>query len=151
MGYDFRDYLKDERPYLTSDEIKALIYDGFAFGSHSIDHPEYRLISEEEQIRQTKDSLDELCKRFGLDYRFFSFPFTDEGVTRQFFQRIFDPRDPVADITFGEAGMKKDTFPDHFQRIPFEGTSLPAKQLLAGEYAWWMLKSLAGRNGIKRS
>ncbi len=150
MGCDFRGYLKVKQPYLTSGQIEKLISQGFAFGAHSIDHPEYRFISEEEQIRQTRESIKDVCGKFGLSYRLFSFPFTDSGVKKKFFQKIFDPEQPSADITFGEAGLKKDFITSHLQRIPFEGTSLSAKQILTSEYVYYLLKAFAGRNRIKR-
>jgi peptidoglycan/xylan/chitin deacetylase (PgdA/CDA1 family) len=150
MGYDFPGYLKVNRPYLTSIQIEKLISQGFAFGAHSIDHPEYRFISEEEQFSQTRESIKDVCGKFGLSYRLFSFPFTDSGVKRNFFQKIFDPEQPVADITFGGAGLKRDCMSSHLQRIPFEETSLSAKQILLSEYFYYLLKAFAGRNRIKR-
>ena len=150
MGYDFPGYLKVNQPYLTSGQIDKLIFQGFAFGAHSIDHPDYRFISEDEQISQTRESIKDVCVKFGLDYRLFSFPFTDSGVKRSFFQKIFDPEQPVADITFGGAGLKKDFIASHLQRIPFEGTQLSAEQILASEYVYYLMKAFTGRNRIKR-
>lgn len=150
IGYDFPGYLKVKQPYLTGSQIEKLISRGFAFGAHSIDHPEYRFISEDEQISQTKESIMDVCGKFGLNYRLFSFPFTDSGVKRSFFQKIFNPEHPVADITFGGAGLKKDFMTSHLQRIPFEGTSLSAKQILTSEYVYWLIKAIAGMNRIKR-
>ena len=138
------------QPYLTSGQIEKLISQGFAFGAHSIDHPEYRFISENEQIIQTRESIKNVCMKFGLSYRLFSFPFTDSGVKRSFFQKIFDPEQPVADITFGGAGLKKDFMTSQIQRIPFEGTSLSGEQILTSEYVYYLLKAFAGRNRIKR-
>jgi len=91
-----------------------------------------------------------VCEKFRLDYRLFSFPFTDYGVKSSFFLKIFDPYQPVADITFGGAGLKKDFMKAHLQRIPFEGNSLSAKQILATEYVYWLLKAIIGRNSISR-
>ncbi|MCX6252006.1 MAG: polysaccharide deacetylase family protein [Bacteroidetes bacterium] len=150
VGYNFGQYLEKQRPYLTSLQVQELIEQGFTFGAHSIDHSEYRFISEEEQIRQTNQSIDEICQRFHLDYRVFSFPFTDYGVQKSFFNTIFNPGSPVADLTFGGAGLKKDSIERNFQRIPFEGTLLTAKQILGTEYLYYMMKSMIGKNKIKR-
>jgi peptidoglycan/xylan/chitin deacetylase (PgdA/CDA1 family) len=150
VGYDFNWYLETQKPYLSSDQISSLVRQGFTFGAHSVDHPEYRFISEEEQIRQTKESMDAVCGRFQLDYRVFSFPFTDFNVKKSFFERLFDPASPIADVTFGGAGMKKDSVGRNIQRIPFEGTGLRAKQILGTEYLYYMMKSVMGRNTIKR-
>jgi peptidoglycan/xylan/chitin deacetylase (PgdA/CDA1 family) len=150
MEYDVEEYLKVKQPYLTSSQVEKLISQGFAFGAHSINHPDYRYISEDEQVLQTKNSIAFVCSKFGLNYRLFSFPFTDSGVKRSFFQMIFNPEQPIADITFGGAGLKKDFIPSHLQRIPFEGTSISAEQILSSEYGYWILKAFACRNRIKR-
>jgi peptidoglycan/xylan/chitin deacetylase (PgdA/CDA1 family) len=150
QGYDFSEYLLDRQPYLTGSQVEKLISQGFGFGAHSIDHPEYRFISEEEQIRQTRESIQEVCTRFGLNYRLFSFPFTDFGVSATFFEMIFDPLHPIADITFGGAGLKKDIRSEHLQRIPFEEATLNAKEILTSEYIYYMMKAIAGKNRIKR-
>jgi len=150
IGYDFSGYLKDNQPYLSSNQVENLISRGFGFGAHSIDHPEYRFISEEEQFTQTTESILYICDKFGLNYRLFSFPFTDYGVSAKFFQKVFDPGNPIADITFGGAGLKKESLPRHLQRIPFEEFSLSAKQILTSEYSYYALKAITGRNRTKR-
>jgi peptidoglycan/xylan/chitin deacetylase (PgdA/CDA1 family) len=150
MGIDFREYLKAHHPYLTGSQVTELVSQGFAFGAHSIDHPQFGFLSEEEQVAQTQESLDDIAGKFGLNYRLFSFPFTDSGVKSSFFRKVFDPKNPVADITFGGAGLKDDFVPNHIQRIPFEESSLGARQILTSEYSYWLLKAIAGRNRIKR-
>lgn len=147
---NFSEYLRDQRPYLDSAQINSLIQQGFSFGSHSIDHPEYRFLAEEEQIRQTKESLDLIRNQFGIKEKLFCFPFTDQGVKRSFFDKVFDPVNPIADLTFGGAGMKNDTISGNIQRIPFEGTSLTGNQILKTEYLYYMIKSIFGKNTIKR-
>jgi peptidoglycan/xylan/chitin deacetylase (PgdA/CDA1 family) len=150
LEVDFDKYLKEHRPYLDSSQVTSLIGHGFAFGSHSIDHPEYRFLTEEEQIRQTEESLSTITGRFGIKEKLFCFPFTDYGVKKSFFDKIFDPSKPIADLTFGGAGMKLDSIPKNLQRVPFEGTSLTAKQILATEYLYYMIKSIFGKNLIRR-
>jgi len=150
LDYDFTEYLRKNRPYLDSGEIRSLIGQGFTFGAHSIDHPEYRFLAENEQLRQTAGSIQSLREKFGLKMSLFSFPFTDFGIPRSFFDKIFDPADPVADITFGGAGMKNDSVRQNFQRIPFEGSNLNAKQILLTEYLYYMIKSIFGKNLIRR-
>jgi peptidoglycan/xylan/chitin deacetylase (PgdA/CDA1 family) len=150
LKVNFSDYLEEHRPYLDSIQIRKLIQQGFSFGSHSIDHPEYRLIPEDEQIRQTEESLTFIRFRFGIMEKLFCFPFTDHGVKQSFFDKVFDPMHPIADLTFGGAGMKNDTIARNIQRIPFEGTSLTGNQILKTEYLYYMIKSIFGKNTIKR-
>jgi peptidoglycan/xylan/chitin deacetylase (PgdA/CDA1 family) len=146
----FDEFLLKHRPYLDSKQISSLIQQGFAFGAHSIDHPEYRFLEEEEQIRQTSESIDHVSKKFGIKEKLFSFPFTDHGVKKTFFDEVFDPLQPLADLTFGGAGLKQDSIKKNIQRIPFEGTSLNAKQILGTEYLYYMIKAIFGKNRIRR-
>ena len=73
-GVDFGDYLQKQRPYLDSAQISSLILEGFAFGSHSIDHPEYRFMEETEQIRQTTESLRIIAETFRDQGKIVLFP-----------------------------------------------------------------------------
>lgn len=148
VGYDFDHYLQHQSPYLTSAQIKALIDQGFHFGSHSIDHPEYRWISEAEQLRQTQDSTKQVCDAFKLDYRHFAFPFTDYGVKRSFFEAIY--KDEMVDLSFGCAGLKKDGFHRHLQRIPLEMDGLSAKEIIHSELVYYLMKRPLGKNSIER-
>ena len=150
LDYDFNEYLEKQRPYLDSAQVQELIQQGFTFGSHSIDHPEYRFLPEKEQIRQTAESIQMITGKFGIKEKLFCFPFTDHGVRRTFFDKVFDPSQPLADLTFGGAGLKKDSIPGNIQRIPFEGTSLHAGQILGTEYLYYMIKSIFGKNMIRR-
>jgi peptidoglycan/xylan/chitin deacetylase (PgdA/CDA1 family) len=150
LGLDFNAFLRDQRPYLTSEEIASLIQKGFSFGSHSIDHPEYRFLTEEEQLRQTAESIRVIRLKFGISEKLFSFPFTDYEVKNSFYAKIFDPLQPIADLSFGGAGLKKDPVRRNFQRIAFEGTTMDARQILGTEYLYYMIKSIFGKNIIRR-
>ncbi len=150
IDYDFADYLAQQQPYLSSQQILSLKNQGFYFGAHSCDHPEYRFLGLEEQIRQTRESVDDLCTRFALPYRAFAFPFTDYGVSSAFFQNIYEQA-PAITSSFGSAGLKRDHFPQHIQRIPFETGRLNAWEILNNEYLYFLLKSLVGKNSIRRT
>lgn len=149
MGISFKAFLEKEQPYLTSDQIRSLIKQGFYFGAHSIDHPEYQYLGLGEQLRQTKTSVDHVCKSFALDYKIFAFPFTDYKVSQKYFDEIKDQE--IAEYTFGGAGLKKDTALNNFQRIPFEMRSLSGKQILNSELLYYLLKIPFGKNKIRRA
>ncbi|MGB0886990.1 MAG: polysaccharide deacetylase family protein [Vicingaceae bacterium] len=151
---DFNKFLKNEQPYLTTEQITELIGDGFTFGAHSKNHPLYKELSLEEQIFQTKESLDFIKSTFNLNYSVFSFPFTDDGVSAAFFNEI----DGVTDLTFGCAGIKEDTAKNHLQRIAMEGHSgnplkgivKSGKSIIKEEYTYCLLKQKLGKNRIER-
>ena len=148
---DFREYLKIEKPYLSSYQIKELLKDGFTIGAHSVDHPDFQNISLSEQINQTLKSINFLRHKFNIDYKFFSFPFTDYKISKEYFESIYYKEKPKVDISFGAAGLKKDSFKFHLQRIPMEETSLSAKNYLTSEYLYYLLKKPLGKNKIYRN
>lgn len=145
---DFGDFLNRQSPYLTSSQIEKLIAQGFHFGAHSIDHPEYQHIDYSEQLRQTKESMDSIASRFNLDYRAFSFPFTDFNISKRFFDEIY--KNGTVEMSFGCSGQRKESFPKHYQRIAFEMEVLSGEQILNAELLYFILKQPFGKNRILR-
>lgn len=145
LNVDFNEYLEQEKPYLTSPQIKKLITQGFTIGAHSQNHPLYNLLDEKEQIFQTLNSVNYLKQEFCLDYSVFSFPFTDDGVSKSFFKAI----ESQVNLTFGSAGIKRDSIKFNLQRIPMEKNEL-AEQLIKTQYFYCFLKKLFGKNTIVR-
>lgn len=150
IGLDFNAFLQQEQPYLTAVQVESLIRQGFHIGAHSVDHPEYRFIPEDEQLRQTVRSIETISNRFGLGYRLFSFPFTDYGVRKSFFDFILEDK-KAAEFTFGCAGLKTDTHARHWQRIPLEVHNLPAESILNRAFLFYLLKMPFGKNRIRRT
>ena len=148
INFSFEDYLRNRRPYLTTGQITGLIKKGFTFGSHSIDHPLFAVIPEEDQIKQIVESTSEITARFYLSYKVFSFPFTDSGVYTDLFRKT----DAAVhfDLTFGSAGMKKDGFYNHLQRIPVEFYDLTFRKRIKRDFFYFILKSAFNKNTVKR-
>ena len=151
LGFSFKEYLETEKPYMTSDDIKSLTDIGFDFGGHSIDHPEYWNLDQEEQVRQTLDSTDAVNKLTNSDFRSFSFPFSDDWIKGAFFRDEAIGRN--VDLMFGTSGMKKENHTDHFQRIAFEVKQGKAKAeaILRYEYMCFFFKMFLNRNTLYRS
>ncbi len=144
-GFDFKAFLDREKPYLSSEQIRTWLSEGFGLGSHSIDHPYFAGLDEEEQLRQVNVSLDYLSEHFGIPYRAFAFPFEDLGVSRNFFDRM------KVDISFGTAGLKTDPIPNHLQRMDWERCpGNPGSYLLAG-YLKYLLKIPLSKHRIYRN
>ena len=122
MELDFSGYLKHVSPYLTSDQISKLLGQGFAIGSHSLDHARFRELTLDEQLLQVKSSTDYLCEKFSLQYRVFAFPYSDISISRDFFRKI----EGSIDATFGTQGLLTDSIPSNFQRISVEKFPYPA-------------------------
>ena len=148
LGVDFDEYLKVHQPYLNSNEINDLISKGFTFGAHSKDHPYFREISMQEQKNQIKASFEAIESFFPIKDRYFSFPFSDDGVEKQLFDYLYDEEN--CKLSFGISGLKDDIRPFHLHRIPMEGTQTPAKKLIKSEYMYFLLKQLFNKNRITR-
>jgi peptidoglycan/xylan/chitin deacetylase (PgdA/CDA1 family) len=146
---NFYDYLTQKKPYLTAEQVNDLINKGFHFGAHSCDHPEYQFIDLQEQLRQTKQSINEVVRKFNLSYQYFAFPFTDYGVSQEFFNEMYTKGGNL-EMSFGCAGMKREINPYHLQRIPLEMSDLSAKSIVNTEYLYFILKAMFGKNTIRR-
>lgn len=150
LGQDFEGYLKTEKPYMSSEQVQGLLDSGFSIGSHSIDHPLYHQIELEEQLRQTIEAQRFLENNFKLAYRVFAFPFTDDGVRKAFFTRLFDGAYKF-DLSFGGAGLKRDVIPQNLQRFPMESDQLlSARKSVNTEFLYYLLKAAFGKNQLKR-
>jgi peptidoglycan/xylan/chitin deacetylase (PgdA/CDA1 family) len=118
VGQDFDEYLKQERPYLTSEQIKSLLAQGLYVGGHGVDHAPYASLSLEAQLAQTIESVTFVREKFNLDYGAFAFPHSDAGVSNEFFRRIYESG--MVDVSFGTGGMLDDEWPCHIQRFSLE-------------------------------
>lgn len=145
---DFDLFLKESQPYMTWSEIENLHSDGFYIGAHSVDHPLYAQLSLEEQIQQTKESLKIVQEKLSLEYKIFSFPFTDNGVSNQFFEWLFG--EEKVDLSFGTAGIKDDNFSFHLQRLPMDNNLGSPKAFVLKNHLAYGLKRLLGKHLVNR-
>jgi len=137
LHIDFDTFLKEEKPYLTTEELKILQKNGFTIGAHSIDHPNFCLISEEEQIRQTLDSCRFVKENFCEEKLFFAFPFGDEGVKNSFFEKIY----PQVDLTFATSGISSSQNGRNIGRIAMEGIMKNGKDIIHRALTTKLIKS----------
>jgi peptidoglycan/xylan/chitin deacetylase (PgdA/CDA1 family) len=143
---DWRQYLASHPPYMDLDHLRSLRQQGFIIGAHSMDHPPYSHIPLSEQLEQTQDSISFVSTHFDPRLKLFAFPFTDDGVSMTFFNSLTD----AVDATFGSAGLKADTAPNHFQRIPMEDYPGNAASIIRFEFGAASIRKLIGRNRIPR-
>jgi len=141
-------FLSDYKPYMTIDQVKGLTKQGFAIGAHSCSHPYYSDLSLGNQLSETLECIDILKTDFGIAQKLFAFPFTDDGVSKDFFDKIFEGG--KVDFSFGGAGIKEDMHPRQFQRMPMEGWDASAEQILKSEYLYYVLRMPFAKNRIKR-
>jgi len=130
LNVDFDEYLKTE-PFVNDQDIEWLLSKGFTIGAHSVDHPLYSQISLEEQILQTEESLSFLKEKYNLEDRLFAFPFSDKGVTVDFFKAL---KEKKSTFSFGTSGLKYDLVNLNFQRLPMENNLLTTYEFVKYQY-----------------
>ena len=148
LQIDFSGFLKTHQPYLSLNELKKIEKEGFSIGAHSMNHPEFQYLKIEEQLKQIIQSIDYINKNFNQKYRTFAFPFTDYNVSATLFDIIKTKN--LADYTFGGAGLKKEKYDFHFQRVPIEKTTDHIQRTIKNEYIYYLLKAPFGKNTIRR-
>ena len=136
LNIDFQDFLKAQRPYLTVEELKSLQQKGFTIGAHSIDHPDFTLLTETEQIAQINQSCDYVQKTFNESRRYFAFPFSDEGIAHPVFKAIAGN----IDLTFGITGINTEYNGRHIARIDMEKYGKNAKECVNKAYLKCLVK-----------
>ncbi|MGC3976804.1 MAG: polysaccharide deacetylase family protein [Paludibacteraceae bacterium] len=147
LHIDFKEYLEKKTPYLTSEQIKDLIDKGFTIGAHSVSHPYFDKLNEEEQLRETLESVQFLKENFQQKETLFSFPFTDFNIKKSFFEKI----KYEIDLTFGTANIKIDEISTNLQRIPMERKGFKsAQEIVKTEYLFFILKKIMHKHIIYR-
>jgi len=144
---DFEQYMKNSPVYMESGQVKELINWGFDIGGHTADHVDFTSLEQSEMIYEVRHSVDDVQQRFGIQYRYFSFPFTSHGVPEPVIDMLLDKH--IAGALAGTAGLKKTRTPGFIQRIPMESTGLHAKDVLKVEYFYYLLKVPLGRNRLR--
>jgi peptidoglycan/xylan/chitin deacetylase (PgdA/CDA1 family) len=70
-----QEYMEENKPYLTVEQIRFLINDGFEIGSHSMSHPVFSRLSYDEFEEEILASVRLLQTTFGKAVTSFSYPF----------------------------------------------------------------------------
>jgi peptidoglycan/xylan/chitin deacetylase (PgdA/CDA1 family) len=94
LGVIWQGVLDAKQPFLTAEQAKALLSDGFSLGAHGTDHTKFAHLNETDRRRDLRRSLDFMAETFGLDNVAFAFPHSHKGVTRHWMteQLAVDPR-----------------------------------------------------------
>lgn len=146
LNVDFNAFLKEQKPYLSAEQLKKIKQKGFGISSHGWNHPLYKEISLVEKLNDCQTSFNYM-KEHGFHQESFAFPFTDFGVEQAFFDELFTSEEMFC--TFGSAGIKLDSEKRNFQRIPME-TGENAEVILKKEIAYFRLKKYLHKNTIVR-
>lgn len=146
LGINFNDFLEKQKPYLTIAQVLDLQNQGFSIGAHSVNHPEFWKFSEDEQIKEIRESMNWLVEKVNPAIKAFSFPFTDSGVSLKVLKML--KTENICDVSFGTAGIKSDELQHHFQRYPVEQPG-DFIQNLKAELVYYLLRKQIGKATVK--
>lgn len=147
LKYDFNDFLHDNNPYISTDQVKDMLRRGFTFGAHGIDHLRFSEISLKNQINQAVSSTKHIVEKFSLPYKVFAFPYSDNQVSLDFFREISNE----IESTFGTGGLLDDQVMSNFQRISVEKYDFCASKVLKFHYLRKSIYKALGRDIIQRT
>jgi peptidoglycan/xylan/chitin deacetylase (PgdA/CDA1 family) len=144
--------IREAKPYMTTEELKTLARKGFSIGSHSLDHPLLSEMHPTDRWYQIEESTNLVQDEFKQKHRLFAFPFTDYGLKKEFFNRLFEPGNELVDLSFGTAGFRRGRIIRHLQRLPMDmdRRNLNGEKIVKGEYFNCRLKKLVGKYRIRR-
>jgi len=145
---DFDEFLAKKRPFLSSEEVSALYQQGFTIGAHSMDHPHYRFLSEEEQLNQTRSSLDFVYKLAPSSNPFFSFPHQDHTIAQSFFDRVLKEYPTL--VLFGTQNQKHELRNRTFHRFNGENPSVPLKNMASAVQLFIRAQRMLGKQDVVR-
>lgn len=148
VGFDIPEFLARQRPYMDVAQLERLRAEGFAIGAHSIDHPLYREIGLDEQLRQTRESCAYVRETFAQRDCTFAFPFSDAGVPASFFERVRD--EGIASRVFGGRGYRLDHLPTTVHRHSIEGREGSMGDLLRVDHLMSIVRRMLRRERVLR-
>ena len=117
-------FLSEKRPYLSVAQLQEMLGKGVHIGAHSVNHPRYGEITEDEQIVQTLQSCRFVKEIFNQNITTFAFPFSDNGISESFFKSVYSS----IDLSFGISGIYFQHDNRHIGRIDMEKYGRNAKE-----------------------
>ncbi|MBP2831008.1 polysaccharide deacetylase family protein [Aquimarina sp. U1-2] len=148
LKINIEEYLAKNKPYVSSENIKEMLNDGFFFGSHTMSHPPLQQLTIEEQKKQIIDAIEWMKNQFHIKQPSFAFPFTDRGISKSVIQHILDYDQNL--LIFGNSGMKKDVNNRIIQRFSLEKPSKKIGKVICTEHLYKYYNKIIGSYTIKR-
>ena len=142
---DIPQYLREQKPYMTLNQLKSLEKYGFWIGMHSASHPDFKQLTVDEQLSEINAGLEWHRTNFPNQPNYFAFPFSDDGLKKTFIESFGDLGIPNS---FGTAGIKKDICRNHYQRFPVEDYSGSINKIVRGELAYQLMLRIFGKNKV---
>ena len=87
LGVDWAAHLERHKPFMSDEDIRWLLQQGFDIGAHGVDHTKFQFLSDEARTAQVKECVETLCGRYGVQRVAFSFPNSASKVSREWMRR----------------------------------------------------------------
>jgi hypothetical protein len=107
LGVHWKQRLRENPFYLSSDQIKKMAADGFTIGSHTRAHPKLVQVSEIEMEAEIVESSRMVQRITGDEIIPFAFPNTATGIDRKVLAGIRE-RHPFLGLFFDAKGFRED-------------------------------------------
>lgn len=148
IGVNFHQFLAEEQPFMTLQQLLDLDKRGFVIGAHSHSHPHFYRLNSAQREKEVRLSVQFIHDHFPDKPVCFSFPFTDYGMGDHFLRCLTD----VFGIrySFGCAGLKRESVPTHFQRVAMERGHHSAGEIVQNATFGYLLKRLIGKHRVNR-
>lgn len=108
LELDVPAYLREEQPYLTSDQIRQLHAEGFVIGCHTRSHHKLLRLSPAQQEIEIVESAQVVADITGQEIVPFSFPNSGNGLDRDRLAAIRQ-RHPFLGLFFDTQGLQPDS------------------------------------------
>ena len=144
---DFTLYLRSRPVYMNSSEVKDLLNWGFDIGAHSSDHIDFKGLEHDKMVEQVRISIEDLQKRFQISTRYFSFPFSSDGISRKVIDTLLE--EGIATALLGTSGLKLTGKTGFIQRVAMEQYESTALEALKAEYLYYLMKGPLGGNRLR--
>jgi peptidoglycan/xylan/chitin deacetylase (PgdA/CDA1 family) len=149
LAIDVSQWLRNEQPYLTGQDVMSLLRDGFHIGAHSVDHPLFSEISPAERDAQLRISMRTLIAQFPGVSRVFAFPYGEFGMSGK---ELLDLQNAgEISMCFGTRGVVMDGLePFLIQRMLCEGHDGSFQSHLKTELSLQLQRLCNGQGTVRR-
>jgi peptidoglycan/xylan/chitin deacetylase (PgdA/CDA1 family) len=107
VGVDIPAYLAHRQPYLTREQVRELLAQGFTIGAHSQRHIKLGRLSQERAAEEILESCLAIGRMTGNAGVPFSFPNSGDGLERDFLLRLRQEHRAVG-LYFDTKGLRQD-------------------------------------------
>ncbi|MFT3980374.1 MAG: polysaccharide deacetylase family protein [Ferruginibacter sp.] len=148
IGYSFDEFLRTQLPFASAEQLINLHKRGFTIGAHSMDHPYYALLDEQDQVDQTIRSVHYVKELLRTDTCHFSFPHSDAVVSQKVIGQI---NEQMNGLLFGIQNQKAELHNNILHRFNAERPETSAAELVKGQLLLNRIQQAAGKNSVKRN